>query len=260
MASVPQTLGCCTLTTVCGLTMNRLAATFWPDAPVLHGFLKWRWCISVVVQTTIFPYLMYSAYAGRQLPWAEYLNAPASEEAVFERWFVYALFATQSRDMVPKMPEGCGTTMIVHHWVVVLACLGILHVPQAFGFFVWGSFALECGSLTYNLRVIFEESKVVEFLYQMCMASSNVIAVALGLGAVLISELSLPIKALFFAADVGVCIGRQHHALKDLGVLGGSSSKKASSSKADKGASNGMNGRKAAAAAAAEGEQVRKRK
>jgi len=142
----------------------------------------------------------------------------------FERWYVYALFASQTRDMCP-MPAKASTTMRVHHWVVVVACLLSLCAPVGFGLFVAGTFVLELGSMTFNLRKLYPRSRAVCLLYQMSMLSSNVVAIAGGVLMMSLTGNPLWMKTLYFAADVGVCIGRQEHALKDAGLIGRSSNK-----------------------------------
>eukprot|EP00929_Paragymnodinium_shiwhaense_P110177 TRINITY_DN76959_c0_g1_i1.p1 TRINITY_DN76959_c0_g1~~TRINITY_DN76959_c0_g1_i1.p1 ORF type:complete len:265 (-),score=53.17 TRINITY_DN76959_c0_g1_i1:157-951(-) len=240
MSSLLQSLGGCALTTVVGLVLNKVMAILIPSKEMSGGFYRWRWVLSALVQTVIFPALIGSAYVRRisQMPLSEFLNAPATDDAVLERWYVYALFATQSRDMIPRMPAAASTTMIVHHWVVVIACLMALHTPQGFGYYVLGTFALECGSLTYNLRTLYPKSKLLVVVYQTIMALSNIVAVLIGVAMVWTCELPMAIKALFLVADVGVCIGREHHALKDLGVLGSAHKRDANSAETN-GKTNG---------------------
>eukprot|EP00439_Symbiodinium_sp_Y106_P080737 s1165_g19.t1 len=52
------------------------------------------------------------------------------------------------------------------------------------------------------------------------MPASNIAALAGGLLFLNMQEVPLWMRVLYFAADVGVCIGRQRHALKDAGLIG----------------------------------------
>mmetsp|Transcript_122093 Transcript_122093/g.352921 ORF Transcript_122093/g.352921 Transcript_122093/m.352921 type:complete len:169 (+) Transcript_122093:120-626(+) len=117
------------------------------------------------------------------------------------------------------MPAGASITMKVHHWVVVIACVLAILSPSGFGLFVMGSFALELGSLTFNLRTLYPRYPAISILYQVCMLLSNIAGFLVGVQMLQISNIQLWMKLLFFVADVGVCIGRQMHALKDAGCI-----------------------------------------
>jgi len=153
---------------------------------------------------------------------AQWLAAPASVLTGYERWYVYALFASQSRDM--PMPPESAVLMRVHHWLVVIACVLTLLAPQGFGLFVAGTFILECGSMTYNLRELYPESKAMQWLYYLAMPISNILAICGGIYMLGMPGLPVWMKVLYFLADIGVCLGRQRHALKDAGLISSSSS------------------------------------
>jgi len=220
---VPALIGL-TTTTAIGLAANKVFERLVPTKQLVAGFPRWRWVLSVFTQMFVFCPLVYlawshsSAVAGFSA--STWFSMSAAQLPGFERWYVYALFASQSRDMIPRMPKTAGTIMIVHHWVVVIASALALLAPQGFGIFIAGTFALELGSLTFNLRKLYPENKWIVPLYQTVMTASNIAAPYFGF-LMLKMKLPLPLKALFFVADVGVCIGRQHHALKDLGFFGG---------------------------------------
>lgn len=217
-----------TSATLLGLMANQIVKRLVKSDQMLDGFQRRRWVLSVFTQAIIFPTILLLAwcYPSKLCSLDAWFRLPASQLAGFERWYVYALFASQSRDMIPRMPAATSTTMKVHHWVVVIACLLALNAHAGFGIFVAGTFALECGSMTFNMRVLYPESRAVECLYQACMLLSNVVAVALGFVMLRVENIDLWMRVLFFAADVGVCIGRQHHALKDCGLLKSSHSSK----------------------------------
>ncbi|CAE7497354.1 unnamed protein product [Symbiodinium pilosum] len=52
------------------------------------------------------------------------------------------------------------------------------------------------------------------------MPASNIVALAGGLLLLHMQDVPLWMRVLYFTADVGVCIGRQRHALKDAGLIG----------------------------------------
>ena len=67
-------------------------------------------------------------------------------------------------------------------------------------------------------------SSAVALVYQVCMLASNVAALAGGYYMIMeVEAVPGPIKAIYALADVGVCLGRQRHALKDAGLIGSKS-------------------------------------
>jgi len=205
-----------------GRVLNRVANFVVSSEEEIDGFPRWRWVLSAFTQVVIFPGILLLALLFPETAWidaSQWLAQPASAAGVYARWYVYALFASQTRDMFPMPPES-SMTMKVHHWVVVVACVLALYAPSGFGLFVAGTFALELGSMTFNLRKLYSTSSAVAALYQTTMFCSNVAALLGGLFMLRMKDIPIWMKALYFAADVGVCIGRQLHALKDAGVLG----------------------------------------
>jgi len=210
--------------TVCGLAANRATEPLVASKEKIGGFPRWRWVLSVITQGFVFPALIalcvFSRFSSISL--ADWLAAPASKLQGFEWWYVYALFASMSRDMFP-MPAESSMLMKVHHWLVVFACVFVLLAPKGFGLFVAGTFILECGSMTYNLRELYPNSIAMQWVYQLSMPVSNIVAVAGGLYMLRMPGLPLWMKVLYFTADIGVCLGRQRHAIKDAqasGLLG----------------------------------------
>eukprot|EP00930_Biecheleria_cincta_P038034 TRINITY_DN26131_c0_g1_i2.p1 TRINITY_DN26131_c0_g1~~TRINITY_DN26131_c0_g1_i2.p1 ORF type:complete len:315 (+),score=54.96 TRINITY_DN26131_c0_g1_i2:257-1201(+) len=225
-----------TCATVLGLAANRLVEAVVPatEALVFPGLLL----------------LGLSRCSAVGFTLGEWLVAPAHAMPGVGLWYVYALFASQTRDMCP-MPADTSTLMKVHHWVVVVACLLSLVAPQGFGLFVGGTFVLELGSLLFNLRVLYPGSRVISVLYQVVMLASNMTAMAGGVLLLGLKQIPAWMRALYFAADVGVCIGRQRHALKDAGLIG-------SRAKASPEAGSAQQG--VAAAAEMPGRQLRRRR
>lgn len=209
------------VTSVLGRLANKAARRLVPSRQLLDGFPRWRWLLSVATQAVVFPTLVGLAwlFSGQHCGLQVWLMAPASSLSAFERWYVYALFASQTRDMFP-LPAKASFMMKLHHWVVVIACVLSLMAPHGFGLFVLGTFVLEVGSMTFNMRVLYSGSKAIEVLYQTCMLASNLAAVAVGILMLQMPGIPLWMKSLYFVADVGVCLGRQRHALKDAGLLG----------------------------------------
>lgn len=207
--------------TALGLLANRVTERIVKSDQVLGGFPRWRWCLSAFTQAIVFPGIILLAWWQPSLSCQldQWLRLPASQLSGFERWYIYALFASQSRDMIPKMPSAASMTMKVHHWVVVVASVLSLTAPAGFGLFIAGTFVLELGSMTFNLRTLYPGSQAINALYQVCMLTSNLVAVALGVFMLRVESIAWWMRALFFTADVGVCIGRQLHAMKDAGVL-----------------------------------------
>lgn len=203
------------------LIANKVAQTCIPSEQVLDGFKRWRWILSCWSQVFVFPVLVAASWFCRPagVNFMEYFALSASASSVYGRWYVYALFAAQTRDL--PMPAATSTVLKVHHWLVVVACCFALLAPSGFGLFIGGTFVLETGSLLYNMRKLYPASTIIRILYHVCMTSSNAIAVFLGVY-VLLGLKGFPVwmKAIYLAADFGVCIGRQHAALKDLGLLG----------------------------------------
>mmetsp|Transcript_53273 Transcript_53273/g.95604 ORF Transcript_53273/g.95604 Transcript_53273/m.95604 type:complete len:320 (+) Transcript_53273:92-1051(+) len=210
--------------TVLGLGANRLleAVGHGQEEELLDGFPRSRWHLSVAFQALIFPTLcLASVLASRAhgLSFAQYLKAPSIALPLRARWYVYSLFGSQARDMCP-MPAATSMLMKVHHWVVVCACALALMAPKGFGLFTASTFVLECGSMMYNLRVLYPGSSVINVLYQVVMLISNSVAILGGVYFLKISDVPLWFRLLFFIADFGVCLGRQRHALKDAGFIG----------------------------------------
>lgn len=206
---------------VLGRVANRTFRFIFRSDQVLDGFPRWRWFLSFFTQAAIFPMfiLLSWLHSAQSYGLDEWLMASAAKLSGVERWYVYALFASQTRDMFP-MPAKASFMMKLHHWVVVIACILSLCAPQGFGLFVLGTFVLELGSMTFNLRVLYPGSTAVAWTYQTCMLASNVAALAGGALMVCMPGIPVWMKMLYFAADVGVCLGRQRHALKDAGLLG----------------------------------------
>jgi len=216
------TIGLVSATAV-GLALNRLLEIWLGNLEEeLDGFPRSRWLLSVAIQALIFPVLVWlsvCAARGAGLDVSHWLTAGACKLPSMSRWYVFALFGSQSRDMCP-MPANTSFLMKVHHYVVTLACLLSLLAPKGFGLFIAGTFILELGSMFYNLRVLYPGRRLIEVVYQVTMPASNIAALAGGLLFLNMQEVPLWMRVLYFAADVGVCIGRQRHALKDAGLIG----------------------------------------
>jgi len=198
--------------TVFGLCANQLleASGSNQDEELLDGFPRSRWLLSVVIQALIFPALCFASINSSRavgLSFVQYLKAPSWALPVRARWYVYSLFGSQARDMLP-MPAEASTLMKVHHWVVVCACVLALMAPKGFGLFTASTFVLECGSMMYNLRVLYPGSRMISVLYQVVMLASNSVSMLCGIFFLKISEVPLWYRVLFFVADVGVCLGR----------------------------------------------------
>mmetsp|Transcript_79511 Transcript_79511/g.170399 ORF Transcript_79511/g.170399 Transcript_79511/m.170399 type:complete len:333 (-) Transcript_79511:69-1067(-) len=206
------------------LLANRIAGRLVRSGEMLDGFPRWRWVLSAFTQAVIMPALVLLAWhnSSVSLGLGQWLAASARDLPGFERWYVYALFASNSRDMFP-MPAEANFLLKVHHWIVVSACVLALFAPQGFGLFVGGTFLLELGSMTFNLRCLYPQSMAINVAYQICMPVSNVAAVAGGVAMLGMTGIPVWMKALYFVVDVGVCIGRQRHAFKDAGLFGGRS-------------------------------------
>ncbi|CAE7323935.1 unnamed protein product [Symbiodinium natans] len=123
----------------------------------LEGFPRSRWLLSVAIQALVFPVCVWlSIWAAKASGWdmGRWLASAAHELPNASRWYVFALFGSQSRDMCP-MPAEASFLMKVHHYVVTVACLLSLLAPKGFGLFIAGTFVLELGSMFYNLRVLY---------------------------------------------------------------------------------------------------------
>ena len=145
-----------TVATTVGLLANRVAQALVPSAQIIAGFPRWRWVLSFTTQALVFPALvamMWREAEGKGLDLAPWLEAPSTSLGVWERCYVLALFASQSRDMFP-MPDAADFMMRLHHWVVMVACSAVFFSPAGFGLFILGTFVLELGSMTYNLRTL----------------------------------------------------------------------------------------------------------
>eukprot|EP00747_Dinoflagellata_sp_TGD_P217231 gnl/TRDRNA2_/TRDRNA2_89665_c0_seq1.p1 gnl/TRDRNA2_/TRDRNA2_89665_c0~~gnl/TRDRNA2_/TRDRNA2_89665_c0_seq1.p1 ORF type:complete len:250 (-),score=36.94 gnl/TRDRNA2_/TRDRNA2_89665_c0_seq1:123-761(-) len=205
--------------------MNRVAAALVPSKQKMAGFPRWRWFLAMVTQATLFQALVFMMWrqamsSATPLSIQGWLSAPASALGVWERCYVLALFASQSRDMFP-LPKEVDFMMVLHHWVVMIACVAAFFVPAGFGLFILGTFVLEMGSMTFNMRTLYPDKRVLVPIYQASMFASNIAALACGYYMVSAMD-SVPsaMKVIFLVADVGIVIGRQRHALKDLGLLG----------------------------------------
>lgn len=203
-----------------GRVANRTARFVVRSDETLDGFPRWRWVLSAFTQAVVFPAIMFMVWrtATVQYTFGEWLALSSFELSGWARWYVYALFASQTRDMFP-MPAAASSTMKVHHWLVIIACVLSLAAPAGFGLFVVSTFILELGSLTFNLRKLYPKSFLISIVYQACMFASNVAAVAGGVVMLGMPSLPMWMKLLYFVADVGVCIGRQRHAFKEAGLL-----------------------------------------
>ncbi|CAK9083347.1 Hypothetical protein (Fragment) [Durusdinium trenchii] len=209
--------------TVGGLVVNQLLHLCYKDEEEqeLDGFPRSRWILSAAIQAFIFPVLVWLSLlvaSGSGIMCGRWLTASAAELPNKSLWYVFALFGSQSRDMCP-MPAATSFLMKVHHWVVTIACMLALFAPKGFGLFIAGTFVLELGSLFYNLRTLSPGNKFINTLYQTFMPLSNIAALAGGVLLLQMREVPLWMRVLYFTADVGVCIGRQRHALKDAGLL-----------------------------------------
>mmetsp|Transcript_4065 Transcript_4065/g.9493 ORF Transcript_4065/g.9493 Transcript_4065/m.9493 type:complete len:323 (-) Transcript_4065:57-1025(-) len=212
-----------TAATAAGLFVNwLLEACIGKSEEELDGFPRSRWLLSVAIQALVFPslaWLSVSAARWSGLDFGQWLAAGSKELPDVSQWYIFALFGSQSRDMCP-MPAATSFLMKVHHYVVTVACVLCLLAPKGMGLFVAGTFILELGSMFYNLRVLYPGCKMAEVLYQVTMPTSNILALAGGLLLLHMQDVPLWMKVLYFVADVGVCIGRQRHALKDAGLIG----------------------------------------
>eukprot|EP00439_Symbiodinium_sp_Y106_P000797 s7113_g1.t1 len=103
----------------------------------------------------IFPVLVWlsvCAARGAGLDVSHWLTAGACKLPSMSRWYVFALFGSQSRDMCP-MPANTSFLMKVHHYVVTLACLLSLLAPKGFGLFIAGTFILDCKGIACLLPI-----------------------------------------------------------------------------------------------------------
>lgn len=210
--------------TVAGLIVNQLlhSCLAKSDEQELDGFPRSRWILSAGIQALVFPvfvWLSITAASTSGILFSQWLTASAPELPTKSLWYVFSLFGSQSRDMCP-MPAATSFLMKVHHWVVTIACVLALFAPKGFGLFIAGTFVLELGSLFYNLRVLYPGNKLINVMYQTFMPLSNLAALAGGVLLLSMKEVPLWMRVLYFTADVGVCLGRQRHALKDAGLLG----------------------------------------
>ena len=163
--------------TVLGLVANQAAAIVVPAKQIISGFPRWRWVLSCAVQAALLPALvamMAQEAQAKGLQPEAWAGQSAPELGHWERTYVLALFASQSRDMfdggVPgRMAKEADFMMRLHHWVVMFACVGAFFAPAGFGLFIAGTFVLELGSMTYNLRTLYPDSAAVVPLYQVCV-------------------------------------------------------------------------------------------
>ena len=205
-----------TVATGCGLVANLVAQKLVPSKQVIAGFPRWRWVLSSFTQAVAFPTILaISWHSSSAVSFSQWAESPAHELSVSDRIYVLALFASQSRDMFP-MPRGASTLMWLHHWIVMIASAAAFFLPVGFGLFVSVTFVLELGSMTFNLHSLYPKSSGIASLYQICMLTSNVAAIVGSIYAV--QNLALPEVLLypFVIANLGVCVGRQRHALKVL--------------------------------------------
>lgn len=205
--------------TVLGLLANRVATVVVPSGKEIQGFPRWRWLVSVFTQMILFPGVIALCCVTRQqsMNLKDWLVAPTAVLADgYESWFIYALFGAMSRDMLPTMPAQASTLFKVHHWLVAILCMLTLSIPEGLGLFVAGTFVLECGSLTYNLRELYPTSSACWWLYQLTMPLTNIVAFCGGIFlAVAMPGVPIWLKVVYFLAISGVCWGRQRHAFKD---------------------------------------------
>jgi len=211
------------IATVVGLCANRVAAALVQSVQIISGFPRWRWVLSMATQGVVFPAMMTMAWQeghAKGLGLEAWAVRSAAQLGQWERVYVLALFASQSRDMFP-MPAAADFMMRLHHWVVMVACVSAFFTPAGFGLFIAGTFVLELGSMTFNLRTLYPDSAAAVPVYHVCMLASNVAALYGGYYMVTqIDAIPAPIKGAFALADLGVCLGRQRHALKDAGLIG----------------------------------------
>eukprot|EP00929_Paragymnodinium_shiwhaense_P080661 TRINITY_DN42082_c0_g1_i1.p1 TRINITY_DN42082_c0_g1~~TRINITY_DN42082_c0_g1_i1.p1 ORF type:complete len:351 (+),score=47.06 TRINITY_DN42082_c0_g1_i1:90-1142(+) len=201
-----------------GLLGNRAGKAVFRSEDVLSGFPRWRWYMSASTQAFVFPALIavVLSYWPAGLSLDAWFSASAASAGQPSRWYTYALFASQARDMIPRMPAAASKLMVIHHWIVCVSCCLALLTPGGFGIFVAGSFLLECGSMTYNLRTLYGGSTLVAVVYQVCMLASNLAACYLSLLWLRVDSVPAAVKALFFVVGNLVIAGRQRHAIKDL--------------------------------------------
>eukprot|EP00667_Euglena_gracilis_P022697 EG_transcript_25333 len=201
--------------TAAGLGLNVLFKHLFSDEEV-EGFPRWRWLLAAVVQGTALPATLGLALyhnGGLTLQW---LLQPwdGFRRPLYTRSYLYALFASQSRDI----SQTKNRLLFVHHLVVMATSAGALALSAAPGLFTFGTALLEFGSFFYNLYTLYPDSPAIKCAYHCLMPVTNI--GALGLGVVLYREqtpLNAWVKGAYLSCLVGVCYGRHRHQMIDLG-------------------------------------------
>jgi len=199
------------------VALNGLFSRCFSHTP-LHGYPRWRWLLSVTIQlTSLLACTILSLSTNGPinlewfgLPWEAYPNPQ------WLQWYVYVLFGSQVRDL----NQWENKLLFAHHIIVIATCLATLKLPAGAGMYLYCSGTLEMGSVFYNLRVLYPNSRIAHVLYAVAMPASNLAACAMGALLPWFPGTVAPATRAFFAVCLfAVCIGREREHLRSIGVL-----------------------------------------
>ena len=225
------------IASVVGKTLNFVFAKLFPGGgppnahrpDTIEGYPRHCWLLSVFGQAVCMPGCWALAYFhsgakfdgwDRVHTWC--LLGAAELEAsgcVWEGAYLVVLFAAQAKDMLPP-PKTATTSLILHHWAIMIISFLAFFLTGAFNVFAFGSFVLELGTLWYNLHNLYPTSAALNVAYHVAMLASNIFGLVSSTWFIINRSDSskgpqLWACAVYGVVAIGVIIGRQHHALRD---------------------------------------------